>query len=55
VPVQPMPPAPPATVMLSVNDVLGLAKSQSETADPMVVNGGSVTGSDEMSDPTPID
>jgi hypothetical protein len=41
--------------MLSVNDVYGLAKSKSETDDPMGVNGGSVTGSDETSDPMSID
>jgi hypothetical protein len=55
VPAQLTPPAPPATVMLSVNDVYGLAKSKSETDDPMPVNGGSVTGSDETSDPMSID
>jgi hypothetical protein len=41
--------------MLSVNDVYGLAKSKSETDDPMAVNGGSVTGADETSDPMSID
>jgi hypothetical protein len=53
----PVAPAPPATVMLSVNDVLTLAKAQSETSDPLSVNGGTggmVTGSDETSDPVSV-
>jgi hypothetical protein len=55
VPAQPAPPTQPSVVMLSVNDVYGLAKAKSETDDPMTVNGGSVTGSDETSDPMMID
>ena len=47
---------PPATLMLSVNDVLGRAKVQSETADPFTVTGGSVTPTDdETSDPMLVD
>ncbi len=48
-------PSQPATLMLSVNDVYGRAQTQSETADPFTVTGGSVTGTDETSDPMMID
>ncbi len=51
----PVQPSPPATLMLSVNDVYGRARAQSETADPFTVNGGSVSGTDETSDPMMID
>jgi hypothetical protein len=57
-PSQPMMPSQPATVMLSVNDVLGKAKAQSETDDPLAVNGGVVTvnsANDEESDPVSVD
>jgi hypothetical protein len=57
-PAPPVSPAPPASLMLSVNDVYVLSKSQSETDDPLQVNGGSggsITGSDETSDPMMID
>jgi len=57
-PGQPMMPSQPATVMLSVNDVLGRASAQSETDDPLAVNGGAVTvnpANDEESDPVSID
>ena len=57
-PSQPMMPSQPATVMLSVNDVLGRASAQSETDDPLAVNGGAVTvnpANDEESDPVSID
>ena len=57
-PSQPMMPSQPATVMLSVNDVLGKASAQSETDDPLAVNGGAVTvnpANDEESDPVSID
>jgi hypothetical protein len=50
------PPSPPATLMLSVNDVLGRAKVQSETADPFTVTGAAVNPlNDETSDPMTID
>jgi len=55
---QPAPPAQPQTMMLSVNDVLGKAKAQSETDDPLDVNGGAVTvnpANDEESDPVSVD
>lgn len=52
----PVQPSPPATLMLSVNDVLGRAKVQSETTDPFTVTGGSVTPTaDETSDPMSVD
>jgi hypothetical protein len=57
-PAQPAPPAQPQTVMLSVNDVLGKARAQSETDDPLAVNGGTVTvipENDEQSDPVSVD
>ena len=57
-PSQPMMPSQPATVMLSVKDVLGKASAQSETDDPLAVNGGAVTvnpANDEESDPVSID
>ena len=57
-PSQPMMPSQPATVMLSVKDVLGKASAQSETDDPLAVNGGAVTvdpPNDEESDPVSID
>ena len=58
VPSQPMMPSQPTTMMLSVNDVLGKAKAQSETDDPLAVNGGAVTVNpvnDEESDPVSVD
>jgi hypothetical protein len=45
-------------MMLSVNDVLGKAKAQSETDDPIAVNGGVLTvnpSDDEESDPVSVD
>ena len=54
----PPPPPPPASVTFGVHDVLVLAQSQSETTDPQTVNGGdggSITGSDEMSDPVAVE
>jgi hypothetical protein len=57
-PMQPAPPSQPQTMMLSVNDVLGKAKAQSETDDPLDVNGGAVTvnpANDEESDPVSVD
>jgi hypothetical protein len=57
-PMQPAPPSQPQTMMLSVNDVLGQAKAQSETDDPLAVNGGAVTvnpANDEESDAASVD
>ncbi|MFL6604778.1 MAG: hypothetical protein ACJ8R9_26060 [Steroidobacteraceae bacterium] len=57
-PSQPAPPAQPQGMMLSVNDVLGKAKAQSETDDPLAVNDGAVTvnpANDEESDPVSVD
>jgi len=57
-PMQPAPPSQPQTMMLSVNDVLLKAKAQSETDDPLAVNGGAVSvnpTNDEESDATSID
>jgi hypothetical protein len=60
-PVPPAPPSsppPPASLMFSVNDVYALTQSQSETDDPKEVNGGnggSITGSDETSDPMAVE
>jgi len=62
-PSQPAMPSPPAMsspqpMMLSVNDVLVKAKAQSETDDPLAVNGGAVTvnpANDEVSDPVSVD
>jgi hypothetical protein len=54
----PAPPAPPASVTISVHDVLVLSQAQSETADPLNVNGGgggSISGSDETSDPVAVE
>ena len=54
----PPPPPPPASVTFSVNDVYALTKAQSETDDPKMVNGGdggSITGSDETSDPVAVE
>jgi hypothetical protein len=51
----PVQPSQPTTLMLSVNDVYSRAQAQSETADPFTVTGGSVTGTDETSDPMMID
>jgi len=51
-------PPPPASVMLSVHDVYALTQSQSDTDDPKEVNGGSggsITGSDETSDPMAVE
>jgi hypothetical protein len=57
-PNQPTMPMQPQPTMLSVNDVLGKAKAQSETDDPLAVNGGAVTvtpANDEVSDPVSVD
>ena len=57
-PAAPAPPPPPASVTFGVNDVLMLTQSQSETSDPLTVNGGnggSITGSDETSDPMAVE
>jgi hypothetical protein len=57
-PNQPTMPSQPQSMMLSVNDVLGKAKAQSETDDPLAVNGGAVTvnpANDEVSDPVSVD
>jgi hypothetical protein len=57
-PSQPMMPSQPTTMMLSVSDVLGKANAQSETDDPIAVNGEAVTvnpASDEESDPVSVD
>ena len=57
-PSQPAMPSQPQPMMLSVNDVLGKAKAQSETDDPLAVNGGAVTvnpANDEVSDPVSVD
>jgi hypothetical protein len=54
---QPPPPSQPQVMMLSVNDVLGKAKTQSETDDPLAINDGAVTvnpANDEESDPTSV-
>ena len=54
----PPPPPPPASVTFSVHDVLALAQSPSDTNDPQAVNGGdggSITGSDETSDPMAVE
>ena len=59
-PVMPAPPSspPPQSYMVGVHDVLGLTQSQSETADPISIDGGdggSITGSDETSDPIAVE
>jgi hypothetical protein len=57
-PSQPMMPSQPATMLLSVNDVLSKARAQSESDDPIDVNGGTVTvnpANDEESDPVSVD
>jgi hypothetical protein len=57
-PAPPSSPAPPQSYMVGVHDVLGLAQSQSETTDPISVDGGSggsITGSDETSDPIAVE
>ena len=57
-PAPPSSPAPPQSYMVGVHDVLVLAQSQSETADPISIdggNGGSITGSDETSDPIAVE
>ncbi|MBS0418514.1 MAG: hypothetical protein JSR66_12435 [Proteobacteria bacterium] len=54
----PATPAPPASVTIGVHDVLVLSQSQSETSDPLNVNGGSggsISGSDETSDPVAVE
>ena len=54
----PMQPSQPAATIFSVNDVLVRAKAQSETDDPIAVNGGAVTvnpPNDEESDPVSVD
>jgi len=51
-------PPPPQSYMVGVHDVFVLTQSQSETADPISVNGGSggsITGSDETSDPMAVE
>jgi hypothetical protein len=55
---QPAPPFQPQMLMLSVDDVLGRAKGQSETDEPLAVNGGVVTvnpANDEESDAVSVD
>lgn len=57
-PQPPSSPAPPQSYMVGVHDVLVLTQSQSETSDPIQVNGGnggSITGSDETSDPMAVE
>ena len=57
-PTNPTPPAPPQSYMIGVHDVLVLTQSSSETADPISIdggNGGSITGSDETSDPMAVE
>jgi hypothetical protein len=57
-PAPPSSPAPPQSYMVGVHDVFVLAQSQSETADAISVNGGdggSITGSDETSDPMAVE
>ena len=57
-PAPPSSPPPPASVTFSANDVLMMARSQSETDDPQSVNGGnggSISGSDETSDPVAVE
>ena len=57
-PMMPAPPAPPQSYMAGVHDVLVLTQSQSETADPIFVvggSGGAITGSDETSDPMAVE
>lgn len=57
-PAPPSAPAPPQSYMIGVHDVFVLTQSQSETADPISVDGGSggsVTGSDETSDPIAVE
>ncbi len=55
---QPMQPPPPQSTVLSVTDVQKLAQAQSETDDPIAVNGGMVSVTpvnDEMSEPVSVD
>jgi hypothetical protein len=57
-PAGPSSPAPPVSSTFSVNDVYVLAQSKSETDDPRLIDGGngaSVSGSDDTSDPKPIE
>ncbi len=57
-PAPPAAPAPPESYMFSAHDVLVLTQSKSETTDPISVNGGaggSVTGTDETSDPIAVE
>jgi len=57
-PPPPSSPAPPQSYMVGVNDVLVLTQSQSDSGDPIQVNGGnggSITGSDETSDPMAVE
>jgi hypothetical protein len=57
-PSPPSSPPPPQSYMVGVHDVVVLSQSQSETSDPILVdggNGGSVTGSDETSDPVAVE
>jgi hypothetical protein len=54
----PSSPAPPQSYMVGVHDVFVLTQSQSETSDPILVdggNGGTITGSDETSDPMAVE
>ena len=57
-PAPPSSPAPPQSYMVGVHDVFVLTQSQSETADPISIDGGSggsITGSDETSDPIAVE
>jgi len=57
-PAPPSSPPPPQSYMASVQDVFALTQTKSETDDPISVdggNGGSVTGSDETSDPMAVE
>jgi hypothetical protein len=57
-PSQPTMPMQPASMTLSVNDVLIKARSQSETDDPFNVDDGAVTvnpSNDEEADPVSVD
>jgi hypothetical protein len=57
-PAPPSSPPPPQSYTASVHDVFVLTQSKSETDDPISVdggNGGSVTGSDETSDPMAVE
>jgi hypothetical protein len=54
----PSAPAPPESLVLTVNDVYSLTKSQSETDDPRAINkpgGTSISGTDDTSDSMAVD